>query len=563
MWNVIITDKRKHRNPMKGLCVLFLFCSSILRQGGAGLRNRLAPGDVLAHRYRVIECIGQGGMAAVYSAEDLRLAGKRWAVKEVHYESADAKQHTHELQMLLKLDHPRLPKIVDYYRFAERGVSYLIMELVPGRTIKQLVDERGPLRLREVITFGVELCDVLGYLHCQPAPIIHRDLKPDNVIMDDEGHAHLIDFGISRIYQEHKVQDTMLLGSPGFLAPEQLQGRQSDVRTDLYQLGALLFYMATGGRTLTYGEDPFSYLSEESYELGVLLAHCMHELPEERPASAAEVKAALEGLRGKEPDPKEAMSQLEPEDGGDLPLAARRGACVIVGSLYQGAGATRTALGIAGALQAAGISCALVEYAHVPEYVHMLGGEVTAPDSYTYLLDRSGREVQDHKAAEWMLGDVELYPLPPETSAPRFSLEQWYRSLLYIRADTLIIEIGCHWQDEFVQEMLRRAEYIVCAIDSRQHKWVRRDTEQTLELIMQMQQHRPNIYITAYQHSQARVPWGMFPLRIDLKITESCDHELQDVYKRLTARWGIPYPKRWKRRSRRIRLLHPGRGRRS
>ena len=79
---------------------------------------------------------------------------------------------------------------------------------------------------------------------------------------------------------------------------------------------------------------------------------------------------------------------------------------------------------------------------------------------------------------------------------------------------------------------------------------------------MQMQQHRPNIYITAYQHSQARVSWGMFPLRIDLKITESCDHELQDVYKRLTARWGF--------RIRRDgsadlgdRLLHPGRGRRS
>ena len=107
----------------------------------------------------------------------------------------------------------------------------------------------------------------------------------------------------------------------------------------------------------------------------------------------------------------------------------------------------------------------------------MLGGEVTAPDSYTYLWIGPEGKSRYHKAAEWMLGDVELYPLSPETSAPRFSpgamvpLLAVYTSRYADHRDRLPLR-----QDEFVQEMLRRAEYIVCAIDSRQHKWVRRDT---------------------------------------------------------------------------------------
>lgn len=230
--------------------------------GAQTLVRAIAPGDRLANRYTILRPLGKGGMGAVYLVEDARFTGRQWALKEMSEQGIDPAEaktaleaFNREAQLLVQLDHANLPKVID--AFSERNRHYLVMEYVPGKTLEKRLEEVGaPLPEREVYGYAVQLCDVLDYLHRQRPPIIFRDLKPANIMLKPDGRIKLIDFGIARHFKPGQSKDTQAMGTPGYAAPEQYGKEQSDVRADVYALGATLHHAITGRDP---GQEPFTF----------------------------------------------------------------------------------------------------------------------------------------------------------------------------------------------------------------------------------------------------------------------------------------------------------------
>ena len=277
-------------------------CSSLLPfQRGTGT---LAEQIMLAGRYQLLSRIGQGGMGAVYKAADTKFNNRPVALKEMsraglppaRLKEAEA-AFEHEAHLLADLLHPNLPRI--YEHFTENERSYLVMDFIEGQTLEDYLEKvgGGPLPVEQVVRWATELCDVLNYLHTHQPPIIFRDLKPANVMIGDNGHVYLIDFGIARIFKPGKQHDTVALGSPGYAAPEQYGKAQSSPRSDIYSLGALLHHLLTG---LDPSEQPFFFRpasqvnSAVNPALETLLKRMLEMDSERRPASAQEVLQALE-----------------------------------------------------------------------------------------------------------------------------------------------------------------------------------------------------------------------------------------------------------------------------
>jgi len=201
-------------------------------------------------RYNLIGVLGQGGMSTVYVAEDRRLPGKQWAIKEIRAADLEGASLAQEAETLTRLSHPNLPHIVDFYTSEDGQYGYLVMERIVGQTLEERFIQNGRrLDLRNVIQIALQLCDALSYLHAvKPNPIIHRDLKPSNILIDNHERVILIDLGTARMFKPKQLQDTRQIGTLGFAAPEQLADEQTDPRTDLYSLGCILFYLLSGGK---------------------------------------------------------------------------------------------------------------------------------------------------------------------------------------------------------------------------------------------------------------------------------------------------------------------------
>lgn len=237
-------------------------------------------------------------MGSVYLANDTRLP-RQWALKELIQNTQDESERIQaeqsfvaEAQILSGLNHPSLPRVVDF--FQENGRHYLVMDYVEGTTLEQLL-EKGPLSVGETIRLGVQMCEALEYLHGQAQPVIFRDLKPANIILTKTGKPMLVDFGIARVFRQGAGSDTRALGTPGYAAPEQYGRGQSDHRTDLYALGATLHHCLSGSDP---GESPFQFLAltGASEELNHLILRAVSLKPEDRFQNALDFRQALEGV---------------------------------------------------------------------------------------------------------------------------------------------------------------------------------------------------------------------------------------------------------------------------
>ena len=225
----------------------------------------LAPGTVLQNRYRIARTLGVGGMGAVYLAQDMRLASRQIAVKEMipdptasPADQAQARQQFQlEASMLSSLDHLNLPKVSD--SFTEGGNHYLVMDYVDGETLEDIMDRTtGSMPEGQIINWAIQLCNVLTYLHSRQPPVIFRDLKPGNIMVDQSGTVKLIDFGIARFFKPGKKTDTLKMGTMGYAPPEQYVGKgQTDARSDIYSLGATLHHLLTGRDPTEH--PPFSF----------------------------------------------------------------------------------------------------------------------------------------------------------------------------------------------------------------------------------------------------------------------------------------------------------------
>lgn len=233
---------------------------------------------------------------------------------------------------LLDCDCPRLPHIENIYQMPDEFV--VVYDFIPGKSLRELVAERGRLPESEVISLGLDLCEAAGAVH--ELGIIHRDITPKNVVVSGDG-AHLIDFGIARMYTEGASRDTNTLGTYGFASPEQYGFEQTDARSDVYSIGRVLGYLLTG--IMPNDEGYREALLDESVvsdQMRAIVEHACAMEPSARYQSAAEFAAALRGEKNAEAAGDEAGDKAVAETAaaaGARP--ARRGAVIFQRSGYQ------------------------------------------------------------------------------------------------------------------------------------------------------------------------------------------------------------------------------------
>ena len=203
--------------------------------------------EIVGGRYKLIERLARGSMSDVYLAEDIRL-NKTWAVKKLYTTTYDKTYNIRhaallsEANILKRLDHPNLPRIVDI--FEEDSNLYITIDFIEGETLEKIMVERGAQDESDVIDWAIQLCNALEYLHTRTPAILYLDMKPSNIILTPTGSLKLVDFGISREYYESNITISVM-GTRGYAPPEQYGGKV-DTRTDIYSLGVTLFYLLTG-----------------------------------------------------------------------------------------------------------------------------------------------------------------------------------------------------------------------------------------------------------------------------------------------------------------------------
>ena len=254
--------------------------------------------EIIDSKYEILKLLNTGGMnSAIYLALDKKL-NRQWAIKKVRKSSSQTTSMLMaEASIMKNLDHPMLPRIVGIEE--DPKFFYIIMDFVQGENLKTVVTSSGPQAQDTVVSWGVKLCDVLTYLHGKG--IVYRDMKPANIMLSPDGNIKLIDFGIAREYKENASEDTTALGTEGYAAPEQYEGKgQTDARTDVYGMGITLFQLLTGVNPSSYQENIFSIRLQNpnlSSGLDKIILKCTNKDPKKRYQSTEELKRALLNYR--------------------------------------------------------------------------------------------------------------------------------------------------------------------------------------------------------------------------------------------------------------------------
>jgi Tol biopolymer transport system component len=277
----------------------------------------LRPGATLSH-YQIVERIGRGGMGTVYLARDTRL-GRDVAIKVVNAEIASDEDRLarfrREATIVAALNHPGIVVIHD--TGLEEGISYFVTEFVDGVSLRTRLREEGGLGYRRVIDIGAQIADALGAAHA--LGIMHRDLKPENVMLTRQGRAKLLDFGLAKSPESdggHDVTRTELhteagvvMGTVGYMSPEQVRGEALDARSDIFSLGILLYEMLTGSRpfegattadvvSAVLRADPPALPDSVPAGLRTIVQRCLNSQRSERFQSASDLAFALRSVTG-------------------------------------------------------------------------------------------------------------------------------------------------------------------------------------------------------------------------------------------------------------------------
>ena len=287
--------------------------------------------SILRGRYEIVRLVGQGGMGAVYRANDLRLDGRVCAIKEILPAllidqrgpeldlDQTIEQFYQEASVLARLDHPNLPKVSDY--FSVDGREYLVMDFIEGRDLQEIVNEalrqKKHLSEAQVLLWASQLLDALEYLHNQDPPVLHRDIKPGNIKITPENRLKLVDFGLVKVLQPDDSRTVTVVqgrGTVAYTPLEQYGGDtgHTDIRSDIYSVGATLYHLLASNppqdakeRFLKSGLlDPLRQLNpaiSTRTERAVFQALAMH--PDERPSNIAALRQTLFGADSAKKDP--------------------------------------------------------------------------------------------------------------------------------------------------------------------------------------------------------------------------------------------------------------------
>jgi serine/threonine protein kinase len=270
--------------------------------------GEFAPGSLLDDRFAITEVICNGGMASIYKANDLQNNNRVVAIK-IPYQTVEADptlftRFQTEEKIGGELNHP---SILKFYPVKNKSRMYLVMEYLEGKTLYQLLRERRVLPEAEALALAGRICEPLQYLHDRG--ILHRDLKPENIMLCHDGTMRLMDFGIARLAHARRMTFIGFApGTPHYMAPERVNGKRGDARTDIYSLGAILYEMLTGkiafnnedtmaimnARVTGDPESPRRVNPKISSQAEEIVLHAMERDPDKRFPTAAAFKEALD-----------------------------------------------------------------------------------------------------------------------------------------------------------------------------------------------------------------------------------------------------------------------------
>ncbi len=272
--------------------------------------KELAKGTIFAKRYEVIEELGEGGMGRAYRALDTKI-NEEVALKLLRAEIASDKKHidrfSNELRIARKISHKNICRM--YHLGEEIGTHYITMEYVPGQNLRSIIKMTKQLSVSTAISIAKQVCDGLTEAH--KLGVVHRDLKPGNIMIDKEGNARIMDFGIARSVEAKGITGKgAIIGTPEYMSPEQVEGKEADQRSDIYALGVILYEMVTGKLPFE-GATPLSIAMKHKSEIPLnprkfntqipedlsrTILKCMEKNMEERYQSAEELSSELDKI---------------------------------------------------------------------------------------------------------------------------------------------------------------------------------------------------------------------------------------------------------------------------
>jgi serine/threonine-protein kinase len=273
--------------------------------------SEIQIGQLLDERFQITDLIHRSGMSSVFKATDLK-TGRAVAVKvplaSLEGDPAFFSRFEREEEIGRRLDHPGILKFLAIDEKA-RSRPYIVMEFLEGETLERLMQRSKPLPADDACRIVARICDGVAYLH--KSGVVHRDLKPQNIMLCNDGSLRIMDFGIAKAAEAKRITFggfSPTLGTPDYMAPEQVKGQRGDERTDIYSLGAILFemvtahvpfegqnaYMVMNARVLGDPPAPSTYNQKLSPQVEEIVLHAMARDPKERYASIAEMKADLD-----------------------------------------------------------------------------------------------------------------------------------------------------------------------------------------------------------------------------------------------------------------------------
>lgn len=300
--------------------------------------EELTRGTIFAGRYEIIEELGKGGMGKVYRVEDKKIK-QEVALKLIKPEVASDKKtierFSNELKTARMISHRNVCRMFDLGE--EKGTHYITMEYVPGEDLKSFIKRARQLTAGTAIGIAKQVCEGLAEAH--RLGVVHRDLKPQNVMIDKEGNARIMDFGIARSIKGKGITgEGVMIGTPEYMSPEQVEGKDTDQRSDIYSLGIILYEMVTG-RVPFEAETPFAVgvmqksemprnpqelNSQIPDDLSQFILRCLEKNKEKRPQSAGELRSELESIEESIPSKVIDMPRQKPSTSKEITVTVQR-----------------------------------------------------------------------------------------------------------------------------------------------------------------------------------------------------------------------------------------------
>jgi serine/threonine protein kinase/Tfp pilus assembly protein PilF len=300
-------------------------------------KEELTTGSIFAKRYQIIEELGEGGMGKVYKVFDKEVNAKvalKLIKPEIASDNKTIERFRNELKVARDIAHKNVCRMYDLGK--EEGAYYITMEYVSGEDLKSFIRRSGIISVGKAITIANQICE--GLFEAHRLGVVHRDLKPQNIMIDKEGNTRIMDFGIARSLGAKGITgEGVIIGTPEYMSPEQVEGKETDQRSDIYSLGVVLYEMVTGVAPFE-GDTPFAIGVKHKSEiprdpkelnfqipedLGRVILKCLEKDKEKRFQSAKEVHSELINIEKGIPTKEREIQKLSPLTSKEITVQFR------------------------------------------------------------------------------------------------------------------------------------------------------------------------------------------------------------------------------------------------